>query len=608
MARKRAPVDPVTAFARNVVAGKVVAGRLQRLACQRHLQDLEDGPARGLRWDPAAAQHIIDFFSHLHLAEGEHEGQPFLLQPWQQFAVGCVFGWKGEDGFRRFRTAYVEVAKGAGKTPMAAGVGLYGLVADGEAGSEVYSAATTHDQASILFRDAKNMVSASPALSKRLDVGQANIAYLATRSFFRPVSSEHKGLDGKRVHMALIDEVHEHPTSLVVDKMRAGTKGRRQALVWEITNAGHDRASVCWQHHQYSVDVLEGRVANDSWFAFVCGLDPCAAHLAEGKQQPVDGCPDCDDWRNEACWPKANPNLGVSVTLKYLREQVAEAQGMPAKEGIVRRLNFCWWTEGLISWLPADLWARGAGKIDFEQLRGRRCCGGLDVASKTDVAALVLCFPDYPDPGHHTLRCWFWIPRAGAQVRAHRDNVPWLVWEREGWVTLTEGEVIDLDRIELDIKEANRDHWIEDTAFDRWEASSITTHLQHDGLKVVEFAQTLANFTEPTKSFEALLKSGKLHHGDNPVLGWMAANVQLLSNAGGQVRPAKPEPWSPRKVDGIVAAVMAHARVLVREAESPYESGGVFVVGEDAPSVRTPAALPDRPAYDLWHDDPDEDD
>lgn len=574
-------LDPTTAYATDVVAGKVVTGRLVRLACERHLRDLEEGHERGLTFDPDAAKHALDFFPEfLRLAEGQFEGKPFTLQPWQEFIVGSLFGWKGEDGYRRFRTCYCEIGKGNGKTPMAAGIGLYALVADGEASAEVYSAATTREQAGILFRDAKAMVEASPDLQEVLDPQTSVIHHPESRSLFKPVSSEHRGLDGKRVHVALIDELHEHPTSLVVDKMRRGTKGRRQALILEITNSGHDRATICWAHHDYSVEVLTGKLSNDSWFAFVCGLDPCKTHQAEGKTQPVDGCPDCDDWRDEAVWVKANPNLGVSLFLRYLREQVEEAEGMPGTEGIVKRLNFCLWVETETAWLSADLWAKGGGPIDTDGLRGKVCYGGLDIAAKIDVATHVLCFPDFPEAGHYTLLPRFWIPEATATERQEADGIPYRVWAREGHITLTPGNMIDQDAIEDSIKADADAHQLKAIAADEWNAGAVCLHLQAYGIRVEIFGQNIRNFTEPTKMFEALLKEGKLHHGDHPILNWMAGNVAVITDRSGNIRPVKPEHAGPKKVDGIIAAVMALAKALLipAEGESVYESQGLMVL------------------------------
>ena len=569
--------DPATDYAESVVAGRCRAGRLVRLACQRHLRDVAGGAGRGLRWDVAAGLHAVEFVrSYLRLAGGEHEGKPFEPSPWQVFITVSLFGWKGPDGYRRFRTAYVEIAKGNGKSPLAAAIGLYMLVADGEPRAEVYAAATKKDQAMILFRDAVAMVDQSPDISKRLTRSGAkgrewNLAHHTSGSFFRAISSD-DGQSGPRVHGGLIDELHEHKTPLVVDMMRAGTKGRTQALIFEITNSGTDRDGVCWRHHEYSEKVLTGAVQNDSWFAFIAGLDPCEQHTNEGKTQPVEGCHRCDDWRDESTWIKANPNLGISVTSKYLREQVEEARGMPGKEGIVKRLNFCLWAEGERSWLPPALWERGAGRIPDGQLAGRVCYGGLDVASKSDVMAWALVFPDFPGRGQYAVRCRFWLPREAAAYHERENGIPYSVWEREGWVTLIDGGANDLDVVEAAIRDDANSYLLQESAFDPWNAAQISTHLQQYGIRVVSFGQNIRNFNEPTKEFESLLKQGKLKHGSNPVLDWMASNVAVYTDLSGNVRPVKPEHTRAKKVDGIIAVVMALARAMLA---GPTSSGGV---------------------------------
>jgi len=299
--------EQVTAYARAVVEGEIVANRLVRLACERHLRDLEEGPARGLVWNPAKAGRAIRFFTFLRLAEGPFDGKPFILQAWEAFVVGSVMGWYSrdvDDGelVRRFRNAFVETGKGSGKSPLAGGLGAYGLVADDEAAAEIYSAAASRDQAGILWRDAKRMIEKSPALRSRVTIGAHSLSYDARDSLFQPVSSEAGNLHGKRVHIALIDEEHAHPNGDVIEAMRAGTKGRRNALIFRITNSGYDRHSVCWQDHEYSTNVLEGIVDDDAWFAFVCGLDMCDEHRRQGA--PVDECPRCDQWTDEAVWPK----------------------------------------------------------------------------------------------------------------------------------------------------------------------------------------------------------------------------------------------------------------------------------------------------------------
>jgi len=563
MTRKR--TDPVTAYAQAVGAGTIVASRLVRLAGERHLRDLEAGAQRGLVWNLEAARDAIEFFpAVLRLAEGPHAGKPFALEPWEQFVVGSLFGWQVTGGMRRFRTAYIETGKGNGKTPLAAGIGLLGLVADDEAGAQVYAAAVTREQSGILFADAERMVAASPELAARIAVNVGNLAHIVSGSYFRPVSSEARSLDGKRVHMALIDELHEHPSADVVDKMRAGTKGRRQALIFEITNAGYDRHSVCWQHHEFSRELLEGSRVNDSWFAFVCGLDPG------------------DDWHDERVWAKANPNLGVSVTAQYLREQVEEAEAMPAKQSLVRRLNFCEWTETAGGWIELAVWDRNVG--DVPDLRGQPCFMGLDLSSTTDLTALVLLFP-LPD-GRVALRCRFWMPEANVRQRQTTDRVPYDVWIRAGFIETTAGNVIDHEVILAAVLEEASRYDVQELAYDRWAATWIITQLQQrwpeggGGPQVVPFGQGFASMSAPTREFEKLVLAGKLLHGGNPVLRWMLGNVAVEQDAAGNVKVHKGR--SAGRIDGIAAALMALGRAMLR----PSADGSWDYVGFELPILR----------------------
>lgn len=563
---KQVTFDHVTDYARKVLAGEIIAGRLVRLACARHVKDVEGGASRGLKWDVAAANRAIGFAKFLRLPEGD---KAFELQPAQKFIVGSLFGWKGPDGYRRFRYAYVEMGKGNGKSPLAGLIGLYGLVADGEPSPEVYAAATTRDQASIMFRDAKRMAENSRDLSGRLEIHEHNIANFKNGGWFRPLSSEHRGLDGKRVHFGLIDEVHEHPNSMVCDKVRAGTKGRRQALIFEITNSGHDRQTVCWQHHEYSRKIVEGMLADDAWFGYVCGLDPCEAHVKEGRTMPVDGCAACDDWRDEKVWRKANPLLDVSVTMKYLREQVHTAIGMPTAEGIVKRLNFCIWTETQSAWISSDLWARGVSPVDFSSLvrEGWACFGGLDLSNRFDLTAFVLLFrgptvasedPTKPAVAVHKLVPFFWIPEAIADKKEKADRVPYRLWQSQGFLRFTAGDVTDYGEIERFIRdEIVTKTPIRGIGYDPYQATQMAINLQNFGVQVQDFTQNTRNFHEPCETFERLLAEGKLHHGGHPVLTWNAGNVEIKLDLENRKRPVKPDQYSPKKIDGIVAALMA---------------------------------------------------
>lgn len=534
-----------------------------RLACERHLRDLKDGHQRGLTFDLETANDAIAFFENfLCFYDGEFNGKPFLLSPWQAFIVGSLFGWKASDGYRRFRTAYIEIGKGNGKSPLLAGIGLLGLVADGEPGAEIYAAATTKDQAKILFRDAEEMVARSPELSELITRSINNLAVVDTASFFRPISSEKHGLDGKRVHMALIDEVHEHSSAVVVDKMRAGTKGRRQALIAEITNSGNDRESVCWQHHEYSRKVLQGIELNDSWFAYVCTLDPCPACQAAGKMQPSDDCKDCDDWRDPKVWPKANPNLGVSIREKYLQEQVAEAMGMPSKENTVKRLNACIWTERTEHWMPMDKWDACGIEFTLEELKGNPCTGGLDLASTGDFASFCQLFPPTDERPLWAAVWRSYIPEKKFEERVRKDpGTSWTLWKQQGWLVTTDSNTVDYEFIRKDIHEAAEMFQMPEIAYDRWNATQIVTQLMNDGFTMVPIGQGFASQSAPTSELMKLVLDRKFTHGGNKLARWAASNAAVSEDAAGNIKLDKEK--SADKIDPMRALTTALARAML---------------------------------------------
>ena len=544
----------VTAYALAVMAGDEVVGPWVRLACERHLRDLGEGGARGLTFDRVAAEHVLAFFPRfLRLAEGQFEGQPFTLQPWQEFILGSLFGWLQADGARRFRTAYVEVGKGAGKSPMAAGVGLYGLLFDGEASAEIYSAATTREQARILFTDARKMIAASPELAPAVRVGVGNIAQIGGYSFFRPVSSEHRGLDGKRVHVSLIDELHEHPTDLVVEKMRAGMKGRRQPIQFEITNAGHDRTSVCWRHHEYSTRLLEGVVDNDEWLAYVAALDE-----------------DDDPFEDRSCWRKANPNLGVSIPESYLAGQVREALGMAAKAAIVRRLNFCQWTKTITRALDVAAWDR-CPRIDEAELEGAPCFAGLDLGMSSDFSAFVMIW--ILEDGRYAVRARHWLPEAAVEVQTAR---PYAAWLAEGRIEITSGSVTDYDVIEDAVRVSCLQYGVRECAYDRRFAQQLAHHVEAAGVVMVDCPQGF-QLNEATVRLQELVAEKRLVHDGDPVLAWMASNLVTRTGRYGEIRPDKDA--APDKVDGIVALIMGLQRAIVEpEVVSAYEDHGLLSV------------------------------
>ncbi|MGO0628730.1 terminase large subunit [Pseudomonas sp. SAR267] len=565
--------DPATQYAREVHSGERLAGPDIRNACARHLRDLKEGPKRGLTWDLAAANKAIRFYrTVLKLNGGEFEGLPFELLPWQKFIVGSIFGWKASDGYRRFRVVYVESGKGSGKSPLAAGVGLTGLIADNEARAEIYAAATKKDQAMILFRDAVAMVQQSPELTKRLvcsGTGQNiwNLAYLKSGSFFRPISSD-DGQSGPRPHMALIDEVHEHKTNMVVEMMRAGTKSRKQALIFMITNSGSNKRGPCWEYHEYGSRVASGALIDDGFFAYICSLD-------EGD----------DPIQDESCWFKSNPSLQDADLpgMKYLREQVTEARGMPSKEAMVRRLNFCEWTGAESPWISWDVWSQAEERVPMSLLRNRPCVGGLDLSSTTDLTSFVLLFyPTYEDP-HWRLLPYFWIPDHELDKREARDKVPYAAWIKSGDLETTPGRAISKLHVLRRMQSICDYFQVDKIAYDRWRIEDMRQLMSEYGItlpELVEFGQGFKDMGPAVDEFERRLlgmlelpseeEGGSaeffddgppttvvesLRHDGNPVMTWCAGNAVIVSDPANNRKADKAKATG--RIDGIIASIMA---------------------------------------------------
>lgn len=558
MTKKKEPAptsrDPVTRYARQVVAGKIKAGPQVRAACQRHLTDLELGPARGLHFDIAAARRAIGYFADiLRLNGGEHEGKPFHLGGWQQFVVGGLFGWMGPDGHRRFRVAYIETGKGSGKSPLAAGIGLYGLTADNMPRAEIYAAATKKDQAMILFRDAVAMVDQSPQLSRRLTksgTGEKvwNLAYLAKGAFFRPISSD-DGQSGPRPHVVLVDEVHEHRDNSIIEKLRAGTKSDPDALIFMITNSGAGKHGPAWQYHEYGAKVAAGMVQDDGFFAYICGLD-------EGD----------DPMRDETCWEKANPSLSLGIPgLKYLREQVQEARGMPAKEAMVRRLNFCQWTEAENPWISADVWLGAKREYDWRDYRGRRAWAGLDLSSTTDLTGLVLWIEPEGAAEPWRLAAIPWLPDDELLRKEDADRVPYLAWKAAGHLETTPGRAVSKLAVLRRLAEISGLFELQAVAFDRWRIEDLKQMAADEGIplpNMVPHGQGYKDMSPALEAFETALLNGQVVHDGNPVFTWCAANAVTVSDDAENRKLSKERATG--RIDLMVAAVMGAGVALQR--------------------------------------------
>jgi len=552
MPRKQslAPRDPVSTYARNVLAGRIVAGPHVRAACSRHVDDLAHAAERGFVFDPQRARLALDFFPEvLCLNSGEFEGLPFELAAWETFIVGSIFGWVDPAGRRRYRVAYVETGKGSGKSPLAAGIGLYMLVADGEARAEVYAAASKKDQAMILFRDAVAMVNMSPSLHRRVhQTGGAQVWNLSFgASFFRPIASD-EGQSGPRPHCGLIDEVHEHRDDNVIEMMRAGFKHRRSPLLFLITNAGVDRESVCWRYHDKATKVAARQLEDDRFFSYVCAVDA-----------------DEDPLYDERCWPKTNPNLGVSIQPDYLRDQVREARQMPSKESTVRRLHFCQWVDAVSPWISGEAWRACEVEVPVPievQFMKRAVTLAIDLSLTTDLTALALVFDN--DDGEMEAAVEFWTPADTMRARGERDGVDYALWASQGWLHAVPGKTLDYEPIALRILELSEVFEIRRLVFDRYRMPYLRTELeaQHVDIELVEHPQS---YVKPARSvlwmpqsineLEAAILHGTLHIRRNPILTWAAASAVV------EVDPHQSRIFSKRKstgrIDGVVALAMA---------------------------------------------------
>ena len=537
----------MTAYARDVLADKIPAGKLVKCACQRHMDDLKAGPKRGLSWHPKLAEFVFGVFGYLKHSKGEYGGKPFVLSPWQKFVVGSVFGWKRKDGTRRFRVVYEEVPRKNGKSTKLAAVGIYCLTADGEPGAEVYAAATRREQARIIFSEAQNMVRKSADLLDIVTVYRMNMNVPSTFSKFEPLSSDDRTLDGLNPHCVLVDELHAHKSRSLLDVLDTALGARRQPLLWEITTAGDDDPeSVYTSEHEYARQVVTGAMSDDNLFVYIATID-------EG-----------DDWTDPKAWAKANPGLGVSVKFDDLKRQADKARRNPAAQAAFKRLRLNVRGGSANREIDMEVWRKNTeAPIDVAKLHGRTCYGGLDLASKIDIAAWVKIFPPAEGESRWQIVPRFWMPADSIIAREERDRVPFRRWAEEGWIETTEGNVIDHSEIQSAIADDAALFHVAGVAFDPWNATQLSVKLNEEGVPMHEFVQGFRSYNEPMKEFLAMLLQGRFEHGGNPVLTWMAANLKGITDKNENKMPSKKH--STARIDGISATIMAMGRALARD-------------------------------------------
>lgn len=513
-------------------------------------------------YDKKKADRAVTFIENLCHTKGKWAGTPFWLLPWQEQLIRDIFGIVKPDGNRQFRTAFVEICKKVGKSELAAAVALYLLYADNEPSAEVYGAAADRQQASIVFDVAKQMVEMSPALMKRSKLMGATkrIVNYSNAGYYQVLSAEVGGKHGFSVSGLVFDEIHTQPNRQLYDVLTKGSSDARQnPLHFIITTAGNDRHSIAYELHTKAVNILEGRRVDPTFYPVVYGLK------------------DDDDWEDEANWYKVNPSLGYTVDIERLRDAYREAKQNPADEVTFKWLRCNMWVSSTVAWIPDAIYMRGNESIEAASLEGRDCYAGLDLSSTGDITALVLIFPPRDENEKYVLLPYFWIPEETIPRRVKANSVPYDIWEKQGYIMSTEGNVIHYDFIEKFIMDLSEKYHILEIAVDRWNATQMIQNLEGEGFTIVPFGQGFSSMSAPTKEFYRLLMEGRIIHGGNPVLRWMAGNVVIDTDPAGNIKVTKAK--SKEKIDGIVAAIMALDRCIRQEGQSGsvYDERGLLV-------------------------------
>lgn len=492
-------------------------------------------------FDADRARRVIAFFYDcLTFIEGERAGQPFDLEPWQAAIVGNLFGWVDtKTGRRRYRESMILVARKNGKSPLCAGIALYLLLCDGEPGAQVYSAAPDRETASIIFRHASQMLQRSDALRDSADVLKSYrsiVSRLDEASVFKALPADADTKHGLSVHGCLIDELHAHPTRHLVDVLQTATGARREPLIVHITTSDYERESICNEKYDYASKVRDG-VIDDLRFLPVL------------YETPKDA-----DWTDPATWRYANPNLGISKQIDYLAREVDVAKNSPAYLNTVLRLDFNIKTNAIEAAIHPDDWRACAGSSSWKDLRdelaGRPCYGGLDLASTSDLCAFTLWFPQ-----DQAALAWFWAPRDTAFERERRHRVPYLAWAREGALDLTAGNATDYDVVQADVLRIAAMYDVRAIAFDRWGAAQVMHHLTTEGLNILTMGQGYVSMSGPSKEFDVRIRRREIRHGQHPVLAWCASNLVWERDPADNWKPSKSR--SREKIDGMTALIMS---------------------------------------------------
>ncbi len=551
-------VVKANAYAQQVVSGKIDVCKWVKFACQRQLDDLKRWKNKTEKYyfNKEKAEKICNFIELLPHIKGiwAKKKLKITLEPWQCFIWTTVFGWEKQDRNRRFQEVYAEIPRKNSKSTMGAGVGLYMFAADGEAGSEVYSGATSEKQAWEVFRPARLMTLDSPEFIDHygIEVNAKNLNILSDASKFEPVIGNPG--DGPSPHCSIVDEYHEHDTDALYNTMKTGMGSRLQPIQAVITTAGVNLAGPCYDKRNHIVKILDGTRENDNTFGIIYTID------------------DEDDWTNFDSWQKANPNLGVSLFEDFLRTQLQEAMQRTSQQNIIQCKHLNRWMNAGTAWMNMLAWQQCADtSLKIEDFKGEPCFAAVDLASKKDLAVKLLLFNR---DGDYFAFLKSYLPE---DVIMDNPSGEYQRWAREGWITLTPGNVIDYEYIEEDLKEDRSNYEIKEVPYDPFQATQFSVRMFGEGFPMVEVGATVKNFSDPMKEFEALVLSGKFHFDGNPVYTWMISNVVARIDAKDNIYPRKEH--ESNKIDGPVATIMALNRSLIhRDKKSRYEKSGLTII------------------------------
>lgn len=513
-------------------------------------------------YDEDRADYAVSFIEALCHTKGKWAGKPFELIDWQEKIIRDIFGTIKSNGYRQFNTAYIEIPKKQGKSELAAAVALLLCCGDGEERAEVYSCAADRQQASIVYSVAEDMVRMCPALAKRVKIlsSQKKIIYLPTNSFYQVLSSEAYSKHGLNIHGVVYDELHVADRKMFDVMTKGSGDARMQPLYFLITTAGNDINSIGYETHQKAKDIIEGRKHDRTFYPVIYGAE-------------MD-----EDWTDPKVWKKANPSLGITVEIDKVEAACESARQNPAEENSFRQLRLNQWVKQSVRWMPMEKWDACSFPVTAKDLEGRVCYGGLDLSSSTDLTSFVLVFPPEDDDGKYEILPFYWLPEETLDLRVRRDHVPYDIWEKQGFIQTTEGNVIHYSYIEDFIEKLGTVFNIREIAFDRWGAVQMTQNLENMGFTVVPFGQGYKDMSPPTKELFKLTLEGRIAHGGHPVLRWNIDNVTVRTDPAGNIKADKEK--STEKIDGAIATIMALARALVcgsEPTESVYDTRGLLV-------------------------------